>query len=66
MIGHYIPFDFGPWHDPEEPFVCPKHGRQDGGLSLLVKPRRDAPAIRRDYCGICVLEALDGVAIQRK
>jgi hypothetical protein len=58
----YYPFDLGVWRAREEPMVCPKHGPQDGGLSIMVRSAREAEPQTRCYCGLCIIEALDRIA----
>lgn len=62
MADDYIAFDFGSWTARTTPLVCPRHGRQDGGLSISVTPRRGETPIVRKCCGLCVLDALDRLA----
>jgi hypothetical protein len=54
----HLPIDFGPWTGAR--WNCPRHGFQDGGLAIQVRPRRDGgDVITRRYCAVCVLAALD-------
>jgi hypothetical protein len=63
MSEPYFPFDLGSWASTSGR-QCPKHGLQQGGLAISVTPHRGAPAVIRNYCGLCVIEALDAVLPQ--
>jgi hypothetical protein len=54
----YIPFDFGGWTSPEGR-ECVVHGKQYGGPILAVKPGPGELTYIRQYCGLCLLAALD-------
>ncbi len=56
----YIPFDFGSWRAPAGKTVhCKVHGEQHGGMAIEYTPAPGAPSIRCEYCGACVIAALD-------
>jgi hypothetical protein len=57
-----IPFDFGQWREPAGR-ICPQHGSIDGGLAVRVEARKDQPPIIRQYCALCVIDALDAACI---
>lgn len=56
-MSDYIPFDLGTWQS-DAGRECPRHGRQHGGLAIAVSPR-PGETITRQYCGLCVLQALE-------
>jgi hypothetical protein len=55
LIDDYFPFVIGPWRGELD---CPRHGMQDGGLVVQIRPRRGGKVITRRYCGSCVLVVL--------
>lgn len=57
---YYIPIDFGTWRTKSgQTITCPRHGVQAGGLAVQVTYVSGGSKIRRDYCSMCIIEALD-------
>jgi hypothetical protein len=59
-MSDYHPFDFGSWRARKGQGVnCKVHGEQHGGLAIEFVPAPGEAAIRREYCGHCVIAAMD-------